>query len=93
MYCFVSMCILYALLTHLSTESFLQLARSHYCYYPANIDTITNLKHEFDLLLLQEDVIKMYCIGKPMIEEPVSIRSPFKFHSGMGNVLSPTQEL
>ena len=59
------------------SNRFLQLAYSRW----HSSSSVVNCAHEIDFDLLQTDIIKSYCIGKPLIDEPKEIRSAFKFRS------------
>lgn len=60
-------------------EQFLKLINSHYVYN----DTQSTAK--FDLVQLEQDVVKFYIAGKPSIAADSSIRAVFRFRN------SPTE--
>lgn len=61
---------------------FVQLARSRYSSaLSTDFQTTTSSDPQCDLALLQDDIVKNFCIGKPLLERPSTIRVCYKFKS------------
>ena len=60
-------------------DSFEQLARSRYSSATSTDVQTSAIDPQFDLVLLQDDIVKNFCIGKPLLESPSTIRVCYKF--------------
>ena len=76
------MCVHLLLSSVCGIDSFVQLVRSRYSSaLSTDLQTAASIDPQCDLVLLQDDIVKNYCIGKPLLESPSTIRVCFKFKS------------